>query len=138
MEQTGADREGGRIHRVTLQRAAVAVLLRIKEEAVNSVNLAERTATADLSDAWVFPGSGKAGHLTTIKKFAGKMFSEAGLSDARPYDLRKAFASRLVASGADLKTIMSITGHTQINVLMKHYAHVMDGKQKEVLDKVFG
>lgn len=48
------------------------------------------------------------------------------MKDVRPYDLRKAFASRLVASGADLKTIMSITGHTQINVLMKHYAHVID------------
>ena len=28
--------------------------------------------------------------------------------------------------------------HTQVAVLIKHYAQVMDGKQKEVLDKVFG
>ncbi|TIU52606.1 MAG: site-specific integrase, partial [Mesorhizobium sp.] len=56
----------------------------------------------------------------------------------RPYDLRKAFASRLVASGADLRTVMSLTGHTQVAVLLKHYAHVMDGKQREVLEKAFG
>lgn len=116
-----------RMHRVTLQRAAVAVLLRMRSERPD-----------EPSGAWVFPGTGKGGYLTTIKRHAAKMFAEAGLEDVRPYDLRKAFTSRLVASGADLKTIMSITGHTQINVLIKHYAHVMDGKQKEVLDMVFG
>jgi site-specific recombinase XerD len=66
------------------------------------------------------------------------VFKASGVKDVRPYDLRKAFASRLVASGADLRTIMSLTGHTQVAVLIKHYAQVMDGKQKEVLDKVFG
>ena len=44
----------------------------------------------------------------------------------------------MVASGTDLRTIMSLTGHTQVAVLIKHYAQVMDRKQKEVLDKVFG
>jgi len=63
---------------------------------------------------------------------------KAGLINARPYDLRKAFASRLLASGTDLRTVMSLTGHTQVNVLLKHYTHVMPGKQREALEKVFG
>lgn len=33
---------------------------------------------------------------------------------------------------------MSITGHTQMNVLMKQYVHVMDGEQREALEKAFG
>lgn len=116
-----------RFQHVSLQEAAIAVFRRIHESADNPP-----------LDAWVFPSRSKSGHLTTVKKFAAKVFAEAGISDVRPYDLRKAFISRLVASGADLRTIMSITGHTQVTVLMKHYAHVMDGKQKQVLKEVFG
>lgn len=127
-----------RTHRVTLQAAAVALLKRMEEE--------RRKPTAEdnrPTSPFVFPSDGRyrraeGGHLTTIKKFAAKIFAAAELEDVRPYDLRKAFASRLVASGADLRTVMSLTGHTQVAVLLKHYAHVMDGKQKEVLDKVFG
>ncbi|TIT63488.1 MAG: DUF4102 domain-containing protein [Mesorhizobium sp.] len=125
-----------RTHRVTLRAEAVALLKRMLEERGDS--------------PFVFPSDGakgtrqrgykaaKTGHLTTIKKFAAKVFEAAGLVDVRPYDLRKAFASRLVASGADLKTVMSLTGHTQVAVLLKHYAHVMDGKQTEALEKAFG
>jgi site-specific recombinase XerD len=88
---------------------------------------------------WVFPSPmAEEGHLTTIKKHHAMVIKEAKLTDVRPYDLRKAFISRLVASGADLKTVMSITGHTQVAVLLKHYAQVMEGKQKELLSSVFG
>jgi len=116
-----------RVQHVSLQQTAVAVFLRIRED-----------ADVASPDDWVFPSRSKCGHLTTVKKFARRIFAEAGLPDIRPYDLRKAFTSRLVASGADLRTIMSITGHTQVTVLMKHYAHVMEGKQKAVLEDVFG
>lgn len=40
--------------------------------------------------------------------------------DTRPYDLRKAFATRIISAGADLKTAMSLTWHTQVAVLMKY------------------
>jgi len=115
-----------RTHHVTLQKAALALLRRMHE------------MSGPKSTDWLFPSNGATGHLTTIKRHAATLFREAGLTDVRPYDLRKSFTSRLVASGADLRTIMSITGHTQINVLIRHYAHVLDGKQKEVLDRVFG
>lgn len=112
---------------------------RIKEEAKLKSSKVERLRKDPKPTDWVFPsGDAKEGHLTTIKKHHAMVIKEAKLSDVRPYDLRKAFISRLVASGADLKTVMSITGHTQVAVLMKHYAQVMEGKQKEVLDKVFG
>ena len=59
------------------------------------------------------------------------------MEDVRPYDLRIAFTSRLVTSEAGHRTIMC-PRHTQANVLIKHYAHVMYGKQKELLKDVFG
>lgn len=117
-----------RIHRVPLQNAALATLRRMHEE----------ITPAPEPGHFLFPSDGRDGHLTTIKNFAKTVLKTSGVKDVRPYDLRKVFATRLVASGADLRTIMSLTGHTQVAVLIKHYAQVMDGKQKEVLDKVFG
>jgi integrase len=116
-----------RTHRVTIRPEAVAVLKRIKENNFGAE-----------PGAYVFPSSGATGRLTTLKNYAKAVFAAAGVEDVRVYDLRKAFISRLVASGADLRTVMSITGHTQVNVLMRHYANVMDGKQKEALKMAFG
>lgn len=128
-----------RVHTVTLHKIALAVLKRIADEDLDPLQQARPGEKVSLSpDAFVFPGPGKGGHLTTIKRHAATVFKAAGVGDVRPYDLRKAFTSRLVASGADLRTIMSLTGHTQVAVLIKHYAHVMDGKQKELLASVFG
>lgn len=81
----------------------------------------------------MFPSNGKTGHLTTIKRSFAKAAKDAKLIDVRPYDLRKAFTSRILAAGIDLKTVMSLTGHTQVAVLLKHYAHVMPDKQQEAL-----
>ena len=114
-------------HKVSLRPEAVAVLRKMREEAQDAS-----------TGAFLFPSNGALGRLTTIKKYARTVFEASGVEDVRVYDLRKAFISRLVASGADLRTVMSITGHTQVNVLMRHYAHVMDGKQKEALEKAFG
>jgi integrase len=82
-----------------------------------------------------FPSHGTAGHLTSIKKHFARMTKAAEITNARPYDLRKAFASRLMASGADIKTVIRLTGHTQANVLLRHYAQVVPNKQGEALER---
>jgi site-specific recombinase XerD len=69
----------------------------------------------------VFPSNGKTGHLTTIKRSIAKAAKEAKLIDVRPNDLRKAFTPRILAAGTDLRSVMSLTGHTQVAVLLKHY-----------------
>jgi hypothetical protein len=43
------------------------------------------------------------------------------------------FATRLVAAGKDMRTVMSLTGHTQVSVLMKFYAQPVPEKQREAL-----
>ncbi len=112
---------------VTLDYAAVAILKRMSEAAHGAA-----------PESFIFPSHGVTGHLTTIRNHARKMFAEAGIKDARPYDLRKAFASRLVAAGNNLAAVMSLTGHTQVAILLKHYAHVMPGGQRAALDSIFG
>ena len=47
----------------------------------------------------------------------------------RPYDLRHAFGTELVAAGADIGTVARLMGHSSPTMLLNHYQFVMD-KQK--------
>lgn len=88
-------------------------------------------------DAFVFPSTGQTGYLTTIKKSFAKAMALAGIKEnTRPYDLRKAFITRLVGSEADLRTVMALTGHSQVAMVMKHYAQAVQQKQTEALKKL--
>ena len=113
-----------RAHTVQLHPLALAVL---------------RKRIEDVSDdgAYVFPSTGATGHLTTIKKSFKKALAIAGVKqNTRVYDLRKAFITRLVSTGEDLRTVMALTGHTQVAMLMKHYAQAVPQKQIEALGKI--
>lgn len=116
-----------RTHVVPLSDLASATIRRMREEAPK----------AEEGD-YLFPsrkGGGK--HLTEYKDYWAKVAMDAGLEDARAYDLRKSFASRVLsATDGNVKVAMSLTGHTQVAVFMKHYAQVMKGQQGDALAKV--
>jgi integrase len=114
-----------RTHTLQLHELAVATLKRMKEE-----------QQPQIKDAYVFPSFGATGHLTTIKKSFKKALTIAKIKqNTRPYDLRKAFITRLVGE-TDLRTVMALTGHTQVAMLMKHYAQAVPKKQIEALEKM--
>ena len=48
--------------------------------------------------------------------------------------VRPAFAG---AAGVDLRTVMSITGHTTPGVLLKHYTQVVSARQREAVEGLF-
>jgi len=77
--------------------------------------------------------------LGDIKKgFAGAV-RRAGIVDFRFHDLRHTFASHLVMSGVDLRTVQQVLGHTEIKMTLR-YAHLSSGhvlKSLERLDKVW-
>ncbi len=118
-----------RTHTVQLHPLAVATLKRMKDE-----------AKPNDEDTYVFPSARGAagGSLTEIKHGFAAVLREAGIVvNTRPHDLRKAFATRLFANGTDLKTVMSLTGHTQVSVLLKHYVQAVPERQNEALGKMF-
>jgi integrase len=65
--------------------------------------------------------------------------AEAGLPQTtRIHDLRHAFISWLISSGQDIKTIQSVAGHSQIQVTLDVYGHLMPGALRSAADKVQG
>lgn len=48
----------------------------------------------------------------------------------RPYDLRHAFATMLIASGTDVGTVAALMGHTTPTMVLTHYQHVLTKQKK--------
>jgi integrase len=96
--------------------------------------LARWGQTRRLNVPWVFPGvSGqKPMHIGTAWETARQ---RAGLSNFRFHDLRHTAASYLAMSGASVREIAEVLGHTTLAMAMK-YIHLTTGHMAAVVDRM--
>lgn len=85
---------------------------------------------------WLFPSFGGSGHLT--RQHAARELKElaeaAGIEPRKmsPHVLRHAFASHLLANGADLRVVQALLGHADVSTTQV-YTHVLDERLKSMV-----
>ncbi|MCF6431269.1 site-specific tyrosine recombinase XerD [Leisingera sp. MMG026] len=126
--------KGGKERMVPLSppaREALAVWLSTRDDAE-----AQREAKGHPSSRFLFPSRGKSGHLTRHRFYLliKELAVTGGVSPDKvtPHTLRHAFATHLLANGADLRAIQALLGHADI-ATTEIYTHVLDARLQELV-----
>ncbi len=126
--------KGGKERMVPLSpdaRDALALWIRIRDEAQ-----AVTTAAKKPPSKFLFPSRGKEGHLTRHRFYLliKEIAVAAGVDPSKvtPHTLRHAFATHLLAGGADLRAIQTMLGHADV-ATTEIYTHVLEARLSELV-----
>ncbi|WP_170557700.1 site-specific tyrosine recombinase XerD [Ruegeria atlantica] len=126
--------KGGKERMVPLSppaRDALAAWLVTRDEAED-----KKVADGAQRSKFLFPSRGKSGHLTRHRFFllVKELAVEGGVSPEKvtPHTLRHAFATHLLANGADLRSIQTLLGHADV-ATTEIYTHVLDERLSELV-----
>ncbi|CAN7294681.1 site-specific tyrosine recombinase XerD [Ensifer sp. ENS07] len=118
--------KGNKDRLVPLSQAAIRAMRAYGEALAEEI---AREESGNRESPWLFPSSGKQGFLPR-QVFARDLKSLAARASIRvatisPHVLRHAFASHLLANGADLRAVQELLGHSDISTT-QIYTHVLE------------
>lgn len=92
------------------------------------------------SEGYVISGEGPTEPRTYQYRFQ-RLLSEAGIGKHNFHVIRHTFATNCINSGADIKSLSEILGHSNVNITLNRYVHpTIDTKRKHLnnLSSVYG
>jgi integrase/recombinase XerD len=128
--------KGGKERMVPLSppaRAALAEWLETRDKAQDAARQRGKPASP-----FLYPSRGKAGHLTRHRFYMliKELAVAGGVSPAKvtPHTLRHAFATHLLANGADLRAIQTLLGHADVGTT-EIYTHVLEDRLRDLVQE---
>ena len=117
-------------------RERIVPLTQVAGEAMAAYIEAWQAGKTPPAGKWLFPSTSKNGHLTR-QRFAQELkelAARAGLTATKisPHVLRHAFASHLLAHGADLRSVQQMLGHADISTT-QIYTHVLSERLRALV-----
>lgn len=128
--------KGGKERMVPLSpdaRDALIAWLKLRDAADAAARKAGKPGSS-----FLFPSSGKIGHLTRHRFYMliKELAVAGGVSPDKvtPHTLRHAFATHLLANGADLRAIQTLLGHADV-ATTEIYTHVLEERLRELVQE---
>lgn len=126
--------KGGRERMVPLSAPAKQAISDWLE--IRDADEGETIKSGAKASLFLFPSRGKVGHLSRVAFFTliKDIAVKAGLSPQKvsPHVLRHAFATHLLANGADLRAIQTLLGHADV-ATTEIYTHILDERLKSLV-----
>lgn len=127
--------KGGKERMVPLSppaRSALAEWLKLRDKSADL----EKHEKGKPASPFLFPSRGRHGHLTRHRFYMliKELAVAAGVSPDKvtPHTLRHAFATHLLAHGADLRAIQTLLGHADVSTT-EIYTHVLEDRLQELV-----